>query len=57
MSRRRFIGTATAASAGLFLGCSETLSGIDEDQEEVFTDPNYILLLADTHIDQNPNRL
>ncbi len=51
VSRRRFLTTSLAAAAGvLTFGPRLRAAGSD-------VDPDYFVLLADTHIDQNPNRL
>lgn len=51
VTRRNFITSAVVATAGLLTFRSFSWAQNDE------IDPNYFVLLADTHIDQNSNRL
>src|SRR5690554_6422368 len=51
LTRRRFLVSAAWAAAGVMTFRSSAL-GADSE-----VDPNYLLFLADTHIDQNSNRL
>jgi 3',5'-cyclic-AMP phosphodiesterase len=51
ITRRRFLASAAVTAAGLLTFRTPAQAAADE------VDPDYFLLLADTHIDQNPNRL
>lgn len=51
VSRRKFVTSAIVATAGLLTFRTSTLAAEGE------VDPNYFVLIADTHIDQNSNRL
>ncbi len=51
VSRRDFIASAVVATAGLLT----FRTGVRAEERGV--DPDYFVLIADTHIDENPNRL
>jgi 3',5'-cyclic-AMP phosphodiesterase len=53
LSRRGFLASAIAGATGLLAGCKDqiTKSKLLNERE---TDPNYFVLLADTHVDYNP---
>jgi 3',5'-cyclic-AMP phosphodiesterase len=50
ISRRKFISSTALATAGLLFGFKSSIPNNN-------VDPDYFILLADTHIDQNPNRI
>ena len=56
ISRRKFLATSTAFTSGFFLGAPNVTSNkkkvISND-----TDPDYFVLIADLHMDENPNKL
>ena len=51
IGRRKFIASAAVTAAGILTFRSSSLAADEE------ADPNYFVLIADTHIDQNSNRL
>ncbi len=55
ISRRKFLATSTALTSGFFLGAPGLLTGKYSQNEEV--NPDYFILMSDTHIDENPHRL
>ncbi len=55
ISRRKFLAATSTLGTGLFLGAPGMLSGHKTTVSE--PDPDYFVLIADTHIDQNPHRL
>ena len=52
ISRRKFITTTSIASAGMLFGLKGKLFGSENGN----VDPDYFILIADTHIDVDPNR-
>jgi hypothetical protein len=55
ISRRKFLASSSALTSGLILGAPGMLTGKYSQNDEV--DPDYFILLSDTHIDENPHRL
>jgi len=53
-SRRGFIASTFAGATGLLIGCKDQITTNDLGIEKE-TDPNYFILIADTHVDQNPS--
>ncbi len=55
ISRRKFLASTSTLTSGLFLGAPYLLS--DKGRISTESDPDYFVLIADTHIDENPHRL
>ncbi|MBP3193859.1 metallophosphoesterase [Natronogracilivirga saccharolytica] len=56
VSRRKFLTSTTTAATGFLLGIPGVLPGKELSQYDAGeVDPNYFVLIADTHIDANPD--